>query len=160
MSAELEFPLDGHVYRAGRLSTFDQLHVASQWRDALLGLALAKKNRPPEVTDAGFREAMGIVLTGALGRLSDDSRERVSRMLLSVVTRKQSGAQGIGWAPLVNGDGGLMFQDVQLLQLPPIFYSVLDHNGILDFFSGVPSTSGEAQEEKGTTSRSRTARAG
>ena len=63
--AELEFKVDGHTYRAGKLSTFDQLHVASQWRDALLGLALAKKNRPKEVTDAGFRDMMGVVFTGA-----------------------------------------------------------------------------------------------
>ena len=159
-STEFEFDLDGHKYRAGRLSVFDQLHVASQWRDTLLGLALAKKERPADITDAGFREAMGIVLTGGLGRVTPQSREDISKMLLSVVTRQHKGAEGVGWAPVAASDGGMMFQDIQLLQLPLMFYTVLDHNGILDFFSGAPSTQGGARETKATGPRSLTERAG
>lgn len=136
MSAqEHEFPLDGHVYRAGRISTMDQLKVASQWRDVMLGLALAKKDRPPSVKDDEFRGAVNVVVAGGLGRYTDQCREEVTRILLSVVMRQQKGAEGVGWAPISAPDGSMMFQDIGLKQWIPMFYAVADHNGILDFFS-------------------------
>lgn len=133
---EHEFTLDGHTYRAGRISTMDQLKVASQWRDVMLGLALAKKDRPPAVTDEEFRGAMNVVVSGGLGRYADQCREEVTRILLSVVSRQQKGPDnGIGWAPISAPDGSMMFEDIGLRQWIPMFYKVADHNGILDFFS-------------------------
>lgn len=159
MSAEFEFPVDGHAYRAGRLSAFDQLHVASLWRDVLLGLALAKKERPRGMSDASFREAMGIVVTGGLGRLTNQTREEVSRLLFSVVTRRAKGV-GVGWPPVAAPDGTLMHQDIQLPQMIPIFYAVLDHNGLLDFFSGGPSRQDGPRETEIDGPTSLTERAG
>jgi hypothetical protein len=143
---ERVFKLGAHEYRAGRLDAFQQLHVASEWRDVALGLAFAKKNRLPEVTDEQFRQAVLVVVTGGLGRVTAQSRDEVTHLLLSVVTRQQKGATGVGWARVTNAAGGMMFSDVELSQLVPILYEVLDHNGIVDFFSGGLSDSGPTAE--------------
>ncbi len=137
MSAELEFKVDGHTYRARRISAFDQMHVASEWRDVLMGLSLAKKNRDAKVTDEQFREATNIIVTGGLGRVAAQSREGITRLALGVVKRQERG----GWADVATADGTVMFDDIRLPQIVSILYAVLDHNGLVDFFFAGPSAS-------------------
>jgi hypothetical protein len=158
MITEVEFELDGHAYRAGRLSTFDQLRIAGMWRDALLGLAFAKKERPKEVTDAGFREAINLIMVGGLGKLTRQSQDEITHLALSTVTRQQAG--NVGWAPVVAPGGAMMFQDIGLPQLVVIMYRVFDHNGILDFFSGGLSISEGEPPKKEAGSPSPMARVG
>jgi len=137
---EREFVVDGHRYRAGRLDAFQQLDVASQWRDALLGLAFAKKNRQSEISDESYRDAVFVITTGALGHVTKQSRDEITRLGLSVVQRQQKEA-GRGWSPVLAPGGGMMFQDMELPQIVQILYEVFDHNRIVDFFSGGPSDS-------------------
>jgi len=144
---EREFSVDGQTYRAGRISTFDQLNVASQWREALMGLAMAKKNRPAGMADEAYRETVAIVLTGALARVETRQREEVTQLLASVVRRKgQGGKTGAGWFQVVAPGGAMAFDDLRFPQLVSILYEVLDHNGLLDFFSVGPSASEEGPE--------------
>jgi hypothetical protein len=145
--ADQETKIDGHTYSVGRISTFDQLHVASLWREALMGLALAKKNRPPTMTDEAFAETKLIVLTGSLGRVDWRAREDVARLLMSVVKRKGAGGKtGTGWFSVMTPEGVPAYADIQLPQLVQIQYAVLDKNGLLDFFSVGPSASGGPTE--------------
>lgn len=154
MSKEREFKVDDQTYRASRISVFDQLNVASQWREALMGLAMAKKNRPPEMGDAAFRETVAIVLTGALARVETSRREEVTQLLVSAVKRKGKGGKtGVGWFSVAAPGGAAAFDDVQLPQLVSILYEVLDHNGLLDFFSVGPSASEEKPTEEETDGR-------
>lgn len=137
---ERVFETGGHAYRAGRLSTFQQFSVASQWREALVGLSMLKRERPPELDDAGFQEAVRLIFTGGTATMPDARREGVTNLLLSVVSRQQKGHGG-GWAKMLTPDGRLMFDDLDLPSLIHVLYEVLDHNRILDFFSAGPSPS-------------------
>ena len=145
---ELEFKVDGHTYRAGRISTFDQMHVAAQWRETLMALAFAKKNRTEKVTDEIYRETVTVIMAGGLGHITAQSREEITRLALSVVTRQQKGT-GVGWAQITTSDGTIVFDDIRLPQLISILYNVFDHNGLVDFFSvGLSSLGGPKEEEK------------
>ena len=128
-----------HSYRAGLISTFDQLHVATEWRETLMSLSFMKRDRPPEMTDRTYSDSVAVVVAGGLQRVDPASRERITLLLMSAVRRKGDGATG--WFPLVVG-GQQAFQDVRLPQLIPILYNVIDHNGLLDFFSVGPLGSG------------------
>jgi hypothetical protein len=140
---EKEFPVGKHTYRATRVDAFEQMNMASEFREAIMGLALLKKERDPKISDADFAKAAEFVMTGGAGRVAPDVRERVMRRCLRVVTRKQPGEGG--WAAVTNADGGLMFQDLDLADTVMIMYHVFDHNGLLDFFSDGPLSSGGPQ---------------
>ena len=142
-AAEREFRVGDHSYRAGLISTFDQLHVATEWRETLMSLSFMKRDRPPEMTDRTYSDSVAVVVAGGLQRVDPASRERITLLLMSAVKRKGDGATG--WFPLVVG-GQQAFQDVRLPQLIPILYNVIDHNGLLDFFSVGPSDSRDGPE--------------
>jgi hypothetical protein len=151
--------MDGHAYRIGRLSTFAQLDVASRWNGVCMVMAYARDNCPPGTTESTLRKGINIATAGALGQVDAAAREDISRLLLSVVQREDESTKR--WSPITAASGQLMFEaDTQLAQLPWLFYNVIEHNGILDFFSVSPSTSGatKGMEESGQASRA--ARAG
>lgn len=141
---EKEFRVGAHLYRAARVDTFEQMNMASEFREALLNLALVKQGRKSDISDADFTKAVEFVITGGAARVQPEVRERVMRRCFRVVSQQQ-GVDG-GWAPVMNAEGGLMFP-LELGQSVRIMYEVFDHNGLLDFFSDAPSTSGGANAE-------------
>lgn len=141
---DLEFKIGEHYYLASRLSVFQQFHLASEFRDALIGLAVLKRDRPADLDDRAFIKAIEFILTGGSKGLSPEVRERIIHLCLSVVQRKVT--KGVGWAAIQTPDGVLAYQDIQLPEMIAIMYQVIDHNGLLDFFFEGPSSS-EGQEE-------------
>jgi hypothetical protein len=161
MSQERQFEVDGRTYRAGRISTFDQMHVASEWREVLMGLSLVKKNRPPDLSDELYRDGINVVFTGGLARVDPASRENIAKLLLSrVKVQGRGGAEGIGWFSVLAADGSFAYDDIRLSQEVMILCNVVDHNGLLDFFPVGPSTSSGPKIEEETGPRSQTARTG
>ena len=153
MSTEIEFKVGDHTYRAGRLSTFDQMNLAADFRDCLSGLAYLKKGRPAKVTDEQYAKTVEFIVTGGMSGLAAERRQRVINLCLSKVKRRAAG-KGIGWSDVVSAEGDLMFQDVGLGPLIAIMYRVFEHNGLLDFFLEGPSASdGPKEEETGSVSQ-------
>jgi Phage tail assembly chaperone protein, TAC len=145
--SEKEFKVGDHVYRAGRMSVFEQFGIASDFRDVLLGLALAEKRRDPKTTDEQFRKSVDLL--AASGSAPPPVRERVMQQCLAVTVRRQKA----GWAPMI-ADGQVMFQDVTLSDLVQIMYHVFQHNGLLDFFDVGPlGSSGPTRTETGPVSQ-------
>ena len=120
--------------------------MAAELRQSLMLIALARadrdKNNAAEkdprkhVTDDEFRKAVESLLVAGAGGVSPEVRERVMRRCFSVTKRRS----GTGWADLLNQQGGLMFEDVNLSASIEIMYHVFEHNGLLDFFVARPST--------------------
>jgi Phage tail assembly chaperone protein, TAC len=150
---DLEFTVNRNKYRASRLSVFQQFNLASDFRDALAGLALLKKDRPKELGEEGLIKAIEFIMTGGAKGLAPEVRDRVVSLCLSVVSR-QVASPGVGWTAIQTTDGVLAYQDIQLPELIAIMYHVIDHNGLLDFFFEGPSTSdGQEKEKPGQHSR-------
>jgi len=138
---ELEFKVGEYTYAVRRLSVFEQMHVASDFRDGLMGLAMLKKEKPPELSGPAFAKAIEFLFTGGSQHIAPEVRERVMRTCLSSVQR-QATSPGVGWAAVQNAAGTLMFDDISLPDLIAIVYQVFEHNRLLDFFSEGPSNLG------------------
>lgn len=149
---EVEFKVGVHSYLARRLSVFEQFHLASEFRDALIGLAVLKKDRPADLDDRSFIKAIEYILTGGSKNLTPEMRERVMHRCLSVVKRKIENP-GVGWTDIQLADGTLMYQDIHLPEMIAIMYQVIDHNGLLDFFFEGPSSLADQEEKTGPHSK-------
>lgn len=151
---ERHFSIGGHEYRADRMTVFTQMHLASEFRDGLMGLALLKKNRPSKMSDKDFQEVICFTITGGGKFVSPEVLDRVMLRSLAVVFRKEINDM---WAP-VCPNGQMMFSDIELPDMVVMMYEVFDHNGLLDFFSVSPSTSAGQKPKSGQ--RSHTERIG
>ncbi len=139
----------GEKYRVGRLSTFDQFNLASDFRDPLSGLAFLRRDRPKDVTDAQYAKAVEFLITGGAAFSAPAQRQRIINLCLSAVKRKS----GVGWTPVINAEGGVQFKDVDLAGMIALMYRVFEHNGLLDFFSEGPfGSGGPTAEETGRDS--------
>ncbi len=151
-----EFQVGERRYVAGRLSAFDQMALASDMRDVLMGFALLKRSRPEDMSEDQFRQSLELVFTGGYRNVSAEARLRCNRLVRSVVERRS----GAGWAPITNAEGGQQFDDESLSDAVAMIYAVADHNGILDFFSAGPLASADLTSRRPSGPRSRTARTG
>lgn len=148
--AEVQVEIGGQSYRVGRLSTFDQFNLASDFRDALSGLAFLRRDRPKDVDDAAYAKTVEYIVTGGAAFLNPERRQRVVDLCLKVVKRKS----GVGWTPVTNDAGGMQFKDLDLAAMVALLYRVVEHNGLLDFFSeGPPSSGGPRADESGPGSQ-------
>lgn len=130
------FKIGEHTYRAGRLSTFDQLEIATTCRQAFFNLALLEKqskddNRP--IDDFGHAQA----LCGFMGMLPREVRDPAVRLCLTVVARAR-GKNNANWDPALQGEQ-FMFNDLDVPDLLQIVYEVVKHNGLIRFFSVSPA---------------------
>ena len=135
------FTIGEHTYRTGRLSTFDQLELATTLRQVFFNLALlekeAKAQKLPTSTHT-FVQAM----CGLFGTLSRDERDTALRLSLSVAARGR-GKNNTNWDPAYLGDQ-FMFNDLDLPEMLEIVYRVFQHNGLISFFSVSPDVSAPA----------------
>jgi hypothetical protein len=138
---ETELTVGSHKYRAGRMSVFEQMDVAADFRDILVGLALMKAERPKDMTDKEYQRAMQFIMASR-GNMTPEARHRVMNMCLSKVQRNS----GTGWAPVLSADNTLQFDDIDLPDFVTLAYAVLEHNKLIDFFGASPSTTGEQTE--------------
>jgi len=142
-----------NVYNVGRLSTFQQMNLAADFRDGLQGLASLRQGRPENISDEKYAKTVQFIVTGGLSVISPDRRLRVMSLCLSCVQRKMVGPQGggAGWGPMINQEGGLQYADVGPAQLVVLMYEMFEVNGLLDFFSEGPldSEGPEKNQESG-----------
>lgn len=135
---EAEVPLGAHSYHVSRMSVFDQMSVAADYRDILIGLALMKNDRPKDMSDAEFLKAAHFIMASRAG-MTPELRTSVVSLCLRHVSRKSA----TGWSPVMATSGVLQFNDIELPDLMTLLYAVFEHNKLLDFFSVSPSSSGE-----------------
>lgn len=130
------FPIGGQTYSIGRMAVFDQMHVASEFRDIISGLALMRAERPKELSDADFDGAVQFILTS--NTVSSAARDHVTNLCLRRVRRR---AEGGGWVPILAADNVMQFADIGPTEICKLLYAAFDHNKLLDFFSTGPSAS-------------------
>jgi hypothetical protein len=148
---ETEVTIGSHKYRAGRMSVFEQLDVAADLRDILIGLSLIKTDRPKEMTDKEHDRAVQFIMASR-GNMSPEVRHRVMNLCLSKVVRNS----GVGWTPILSANDTLQFDDIELPAFITLVYAVLEHNRLIDFFGESPSTTDgqmEVKSESGLHSR-------
>lgn len=149
------FKVGDHTYTCNRISVFDQMHLASEFRNALLGIAQLKKARPASMSQETFEKGVQFLVTGGGALVAPEVLDRVMGRCLRTVQRQVPGGQ---WSSVIGVDGVLMHEDISLSQMIVLMYHVFEHNGLLDFFSDSPFNLG-GQEEKGSGRRSRTEKA-
>lgn len=131
---EKEVSVGQHRYRISRMSVFDQMNVVSDCRDILTALALMKRDRPKELSQADYDQAVRYIITSR-GGMTPEVRSRMMNTCLSKVVR-QSGA---GWSPILASDDVMQFGDIELPEFVQLLYESFDHNRFLDFLSESPS---------------------
>ena len=121
----MELKIGEQMYRSGRLSAFQQLHIARRMAP-FLGRLAAMDGR-----DAG-KDSAAIVadIAGAVATLNDEDVEYILNVCLEVTERRQPGGS---WAPL-RRKGATMFGDVSLPAMLSIASEVIREN-LADFFS-------------------------
>lgn len=108
----------------GSLNAFDQLNIARKLSPAfpLIDGVVRKENSGKD---------KGILITMALGMLSDDNSNYIVEKCLSIVTRAQDGG-GVPARIYVNGN--IMFDDIKLKDILDITVQVIEEN-IGDFLN-------------------------
>ena len=127
----LEFELNGHSYRAGKLSAFQQLHLSRKIAPILPRLLPAfallagrGEEEAPLLNLPDLANAVG-PLAQALAEMSDADCEYVFGVSLSVVSR----LQGQAWASVWNGPSkSPMFDDIDLSAMTQIVVKVIADN--------------------------------
>jgi hypothetical protein len=155
VALELEIKIGKNHYRASRLSIFEQMNMAAEFREVLAGLAMLKKERPKDMDDASYSKTVEFLMT-ARGGISPEVRERVMHRCFGAVTRRS----GVGWQPIQTVEGVLQFSDIELPESVAIMYAVFEHNKLLDFFSASPSASDGQPKEAEAGLNLKTARTG
>ena len=144
-----EMELRSVKYRIGRLDAFKQLHVSRRLAPMFFALgqgAAAAANRPEpsqlaqENDDSVDPTVFGTIVeafkpvAAALSKMPDDDVEYVIKTCLGVVER-QSGA---GWAKVLNGQGHLMFNDLEMSDMIQLTRAVIQRN-LGNFFPEPPA---------------------
>ncbi|CAK8736434.1 hypothetical protein SODG_000147 [Sodalis praecaptivus] len=126
----MEIELKGHLYRAGKLSVFDQLKVARKLLPVLSGMVgELQKLRGGEVA----METLLPALATAIGDMQDSDCDAIIHACLSVVSRQN----GKAWVAVFR-QGDLMFDDIDLGTLLQLVAQVIG-DSLGNFFTH-PST--------------------
>lgn len=129
-----EFTVGGVQYQSEPMSVFDQFAVASRLSGVLAMLMIASKDADQNNRDGFVRGFCS--LSGDIRKADSDY---VIRACLSGCKRQA----GEAWAPLMNTQGGLMY-DLDMVETLTIIWEVLRQHRIPDFFAApAPTTGGE-----------------
>jgi hypothetical protein len=134
---ELELEVGAHHYRIARMSAFDAMTVASEFRDILIGLSMVRTERPKEMTDKEYTQAVQFI-TMSRGNVTEEMRRRIVTICLSQVSRRS----GQGYQKVLASPGTFQFDDIELPDIAKLLYASFEHNKLLDFFGESPSDSG------------------
>ena len=135
---ELELPVGAHHYRISRMPAFDQMTVASEFRDILIGLSMVRADRPKDMTDKEYERATQFMIMSR-GGVTEETRHRIVTICLSQITRRS----GQGYMKIMNSPGVFQFDDIELPDIAKLLYASFEHNKLLDFFGESPSDSGQ-----------------
>jgi hypothetical protein len=141
---ELEVTVNKHKYRISRMSVFEQMNVAADYRDILVALAMLKRDRPKKMRDAEFQHTVKMIMVSRAGN-TPDIRDRVTNLCLGKIVRQSN----LGMVPVLATEGVMQFDDIELPQIVQMLYATFEFNKLLDFFSESPSTSDGQDQEIG-----------
>jgi hypothetical protein len=134
MTTEKEVPIGAHKYRINRLPAFTQMNVATEYRDILVALAMLKRDRPKNMTDQEYDDAIKLIIMSRAGMTAERRTAVVSECLAHVVRHS-----GQGWSPILAVPGMFQFADIGLDEISKLLHETFEHNKLLDFFSVGPS---------------------
>lgn len=126
------FTVGGFQYSCQPLNVFQQLDIVRKWGTVLVWVSQAD---PDKVTPAGFAKAFAV----ASAPIAKEDYDLALITCLGSVRREVGGDKG--WAQ-VCPQGIVMFEDIRLPHMLELLYHVLRLNGVFDFFSDAPATSG------------------
>lgn len=129
----MEFDLDGHSYRVGKIDARAQFHIVRRLAPVIGELAPA-----PQGGKGGIEALPAIA--GAVANLTDADADYCIFGLLRVVSRKQP--NGLGWGPVATGEL-LMYDDITMPQMMKLAWEALSFN-MSGFFAAMPSALKEA----------------
>lgn len=173
MSVALEKTIGKHRYSIQRMDVFEQMNVAADMRDIIIGLAMLKeehanlikkaaeekpdaKPKTKPLSNEEYQRAQVQVLS-TRGGLTKETRLQVMCSCLTKVTRHDT----VGWAPILAAPGQMQYADIDLTQMYTLVLLVLEHNRLIDFFAVSPSDlDGQSEEENESGQPSRMARTG
>ncbi len=136
-----EFKVGAHTYRAAKLTVFQELHVSRKVGSVLIYLGSMQKDAqieaskerkesdPPPPAPPGPAEYARMIVSIS-SPISQENMDFAMATCLGAVSRKQAAI----WSPIMAPTGGMMFQDISLLEMMEIFYHVLRGAGLVDFF--------------------------
>ena len=120
-----EFQIGSHTYTAGKLGVIPQFHIVRRLAPVLAGLGESLKgNSLASLKEDPLGAALPIV--DALSKMSDEDSEYVLNTCLAVVQRKMPGT--IGWGAVYVPGGGIMFEDITLVETMQLTWKVLEAN--------------------------------
>lgn len=132
----IEFELEGHTYRIGKLDAFKQFHVSRRIAPVIPRLVPAFMKM---TAAGGAAQDMGAIsealapFADALAEMPDASAEYVIATCLSVVQRRQNSS----WSPVWSVTGNtIMFDDMDLSTMLPLVVRVIKDN-LGSFISGL-----------------------
>lgn len=128
MAADTIAEVGGNTYRIAKLPVRQQLSVARRLSEVLTLLALRDGGDP----DMPY---FGPAFCGLTAHIPQADIDAVLDICLRAVTRKQ-GAQ---FAPVMAGNGAMMFADIELPDMLQLLWRVIHHNRLPDFFAMPPS---------------------
>lgn len=147
ISPERLVPISGYSYQISRMSVFDQMSLATELRDIIIGLAMMRKSREPKMTDELYHMGTRFIIMSP-ARMAREERQAAYNLCLGVVKRRDG---AVGWMPVLASQGQMQFQDIGLPEITRLIYEVIDHHRLLDFFYVSPSTSdGQTTEGNGS----------
>lgn len=133
MEAEnLPFEVGGVTYQATKMNVWDQLAIGRRLTPALkaiftpdiFGTALAAAKEGEGLNFSAVDLGKFIpAMADAFYSLTDDDLQRIIRTCCKVVQRQ--GTSGV-WSGIMNAQGGLQYEDIELLQLLQISWKVIE----------------------------------
>ena len=117
----MDITIAGNNYKTTKLDAFKQFHVSRRLAPALWALAGAASS------DKGGDDSALMALepvARAVSQMSDEDSEYVLKACLSVCNREQNG----GWAKVMNGNGQMMFQDIDMPAMMQLTFAVIQDN--------------------------------
>lgn len=123
------------LYEVPRLDLFQQFDLTSKL-SPILGVMSMQKD--VQTLERGFPQAF----TAMVGQMPREEKDAMISTIMSGVKRQETG--GV-WASVMVS-GRMQYQDVDITVMLKILWAVIVEHKMVDFFSGDPSTSTEAQD--------------
>lgn len=133
MESSNSFSVGENKYVVSRMNTLTANRVARKFGTVLVFLGTLTPTEGQHLTADKYARA--IVATAS--QVPDLDMDDVLRSCLGVVKRISGGQP----APLLDANGGLMFQDIDVMELNTILYEVLNWHKLIDFFAAARSES-------------------
>jgi len=125
-----EFVVGGQQYRATKMDTFKQFHVARRLLKVISTLApMMKDGRVDNVLDALP------IMAAAIGEMRDEDADYILKVCLEHCQRNSGGV----WGKVRAGDV-LMFEDIGLPEMMQITWKVIEEN-LASFMPALPQSS-------------------